>query len=77
VPTADSQSIADAEPVAAPPPDQFGPVPLPRRRPSPAAMAAHLGIPLPRPRPDAAGTDVPPPDQSGMDALIDRMSKVE
>lgn len=76
VPAAEPQSAADAEPEASSPPSDFGRVPLPRRRPNPA-LAAHLGIPLPRPRPDAAVADVPPPDQSGMDALIDRMSKIE
>jgi hypothetical protein len=71
-----SQSPGVIEPEASSPPADFGPVPMPRKRPN-ATLAAHLGIPLPRPRPDAAAAEVPPPVEDGMDALIERTSKIE
>lgn len=67
----------EADPEASMPSDDFGSVPLPRKRPNPALAARLGGIPLPRPRPDAAAAEVPPPDDKGMDALIERTSKIE
>lgn len=68
---------SETDPEASMPPEDFGPVPLPRKRPNPALAAARSGIPMPRPRPDAVGGEAQAPDDSGMDALIERTSKVE
>lgn len=51
-------------------------VPLPRKRPH-LDVAVSVAIPLPRPRPDAGGGETSPPDESGMDALIQRTSRIE
>ena len=73
VPGGDIEPAAgpSAVPAASPPPEDFGPVPLPRKRPNPMLASARLGIPLPRPRPDAAPAEVPIADPS--DVIFDRM----
>jgi hypothetical protein len=54
-------------------PGNLGPVPLPRKRPNLTAAAHVAGIPLPRPRPETAPTESPAADQTGEDALFDRI----